>query len=305
MSNSQSSQVQLGKLPSQDWVERRVESLWGRAFRRFLRHKFAVAGIVVLFLLILSAIFAPIVAIQDPYKIDLANFRQAPSAAHWLGTDATGRDIYARLVFATRISLSVGLVSVTISVLIGTVLGAVAGYYGGWIDTIIMRVTDVFLCFPSLVIILVVVALLGPSIYNVMAVIGILSWPAVARLVRSQFLTIRGRDFVTAARCIGAYDRQIIFRHIFPSAISPIIVNATFGIAYAILTEAGLSFLGFGVQPPTASWGNMLLDAQSLTILESLPWLWAPPGFAILITVLVINFIGDGLRDALDPRMTL
>ncbi len=290
---------------SQDWTKRKVESLWSRALRRFLRHKLAVSGLIVLVLLMLSAIFAPIVAIQDPYKIDLAHFREAPSAAHWLGTDAAGRDVYARLVFATRISLSVGLVSVGISVLIGTLLGSVAGYYGGWVDTLLMRVTDIFLCFPSLVIILVVVALVGPSIYNVMAVIDLLSWPSVSRLVRGQFLSIRQVDFVTAARCIGSYDRYIIFRHIFPSALSPIVVNATFGIAYAILTEAGLSFLGLGVQPPTASWGNMLLDAQSLTILEGMPWLWAPPGFAILITVLVINFIGDGLRDAIDPRMVV
>ena len=290
---------------AENWASRREESLWGRALRRFLRHKLALGGTIVLVALILSAIFAPFVAGKDPYKIDLAHFREAPSAAHWLGTDAAGRDVYARLVYATRISLSVGLVSVGISVFIGTVLGAVAGYYGGWVDTLLMRITDIFLCFPSLVIILVVVALVGPSIYNVMAVIGLLSWPSVSRLVRGQFLSIRQVDFVTAARCLGAYDRQIIFKHIFPSALSPIIVNATFGIAYAILTEAGLSFLGLGVQPPTASWGNMLLDAQSLTILENMPWLWAPPGFAILITVLVINFIGDGLRDALDPRMTV
>jgi peptide/nickel transport system permease protein len=301
---AQSLQLQ-GAGAAENWASRREESLWGRALRRFLRHKLALGGTIVLVALILSAIFAPFVAGKDPYKIDLAHFREAPSAAHWLGTDAAGRDVYARLVYATRISLSVGLVSVGISVFIGTVLGAVAGYYGGWVDTLLMRITDIFLCFPSLVIILVVVALVGPSIYNVMAVIGLLSWPSVSRLVRGQFLSIRQVDFVTAARCLGAYDRQIIFKHIFPSALSPIIVNATFGIAYAILTEAGLSFLGLGVQPPTASWGNMLLDAQSLTILENMPWLWAPPGFAILITVLVINFIGDGLRDALDPRMTV
>jgi peptide/nickel transport system permease protein len=301
---AQSLQLQ-GAGAAENWASRREESLWGRALRRFLRHKLALGGTIVLVALILSAIFAPFVAGKDPYKIDLAHFREAPSAAHWLGTDAAGRDVYARLVYATRISLSVGLVSVGISVFIGTVLGAVAGYYGGWVDTLLMRITDIFLCFPSLVIILVVVALVGPSIYNVMAVIGLLSWPSVSRLVRGQFLSIRQVDFVTAARCLGAYDRQIIFKHIFPSALSPIIVNATFGIAYAILTEAGLSFLGLGVQTPTASWGNMLLDAQSLTILENMPWLWAPPGFAILITVLVINFIGDGLRDALDPRMTV
>jgi peptide/nickel transport system permease protein len=286
-------------------MNRKVESLWSKALRRFLRHRLALVGSIVLIILVLAAVFAPFVAGKDPYKIDLSHFRQGPSPAHWLGTDAAGRDVYARLVFAARVSLSVGLVSVTIYTFIGTVLGAIAGYYGGWVDTLIMRITDIFLCFPSLVIILVVVSLLGPSIYNVMAVIGLLSWPSVARLVRGQFLSIRSVDFVTAARCVGVYDRQIIFRHIFPNALSPIVVSATFGMAYAILTEAGLSFLGLGVQPPTASWGNMLLDAQSLTILESMPWLWAPAGFAILITVLAINLVGDGLRDALDPRMVV
>lgn len=286
-------------------AERRFESLWGRALSRYLRHKLAVAGSLILVLLILVAIFAPVVAGQDPYKIDLKNYQRPPSATHWLGTDIAGRDVYARLVFATRVSLSVGLVSVSISLLIGTIIGALGGYYGGWIDLLLMRLTDIFLCFPSLVIILVVVSLVGPSIYNVMAVIGLLSWPTIARLVRSEFLHLRTVDFVTAARCIGCRDSRLIFRHILPSAVSPIVVNATFGIAYAILTEAGLSFLGLGVQLPIASWGNMLLDAQSLTVLERMPWLWVPPGFAILITVLAINFIGDGLRDALDPRMTL
>ncbi len=192
-----------------------------------------------------------------------------------------------------------------IAVLIGTLLGALSGYYGGWVDNMIMRLTDIFLCFPSLVIILVVVALVGPSIYNVMVVIGLLSWTTVARLVRSKFLGLGSADYVTAARCIGCRDAHVIFRHILPNAVSPIVVNATFCIAYAILIEAGLSFLGLGVQPPTASWGNMLLAAQSLTVLERMPWLWVPPGFAILVTVLAINFVGDGLRDALDPTSTL
>jgi peptide/nickel transport system permease protein len=288
-----------------DWAERGGQSLWVQAFARFRRHKLATVSSVILVGLVLVAILAPLVAVQSPYKIDLRHARTPPSVEHWLGTDTRGRDVYARLVFASRVSLSVGLVSVSIATAIGTMIGAVAGYYGGWVDSLLMRVTDVFLCFPALVIILVVVALVGPSIYNVMAIIGLLSWTTLARLVRSQFLYLRGIDFVTAGRCIGCRDRQLIFRHILPNAVSPIVVNATFGIAYAILMEAGLSFLGLGVQPPTASWGNMLLDAQSLTVLESMPWLWAPPGFAILVTVLVINFVGDGLRDALDPHMTL
>jgi peptide/nickel transport system permease protein len=291
----------LGLQPDQS----RFETVWGRAFRRFCRHRLAVASVAVLFALVLVALLAPLVAGQDPYQIDLRQIRKPPSAAHWLGTDIDGRDIYARLVYATRVSLSVGLVSVIIAVAIGTLLGALSGYYGGWVDNVIMRLTDIFLCFPSLVIILVVVALLGPSIYNVMLVIGLLSWTTVARLVRSKFLGLGSVDYVTAARCVGCGDAHVIFRHILPNSVSPIVVNATFAIAYAILIEAGLSFLGLGVQPPTASWGNMLLAAQSLTVLERMPWLWVPPGFAILVTVLAINFIGDGLRDALDPTSTL
>jgi len=209
------------------------------------------------------------------------------------------------VTYGARVSLSVGLVSVSIIVSIALVLGSLSGYYGGWVDMLIMRMTDVIMVFPGLMLVLIVVSLLGPSIFNVMAVIGLLGWPGPTRLVRGQILSVWELDHVMAARCIGVRDRLIMFRHVLPNAVAPLIVSATFGVAGAILTEAGLSFLGLGVVPPQPSWGNMLTGAQSLTTLERHPWLWVPPGMAILLTVLAINFLGDGLRDALDPRMSL
>jgi peptide/nickel transport system permease protein len=198
----------------------------------------------------------------------------------------------------------VGIVAVGISVLISLILGTLSGYLGGPSDMIIMRITDVVMCIPSLILIITVVSIVGPSIYNVMAVIGILGWPSTTRLLRGQILSVRERDFIMAARCLGVPDRTIMIRHVLPNAISPVLVAATFGVAAAILTEAGLSFLGFGVLPPTPSWGNMLNAAKSISRLQQNPWFWMPPGFAILLTVLAINFVGDGLRDALDPRHT-
>ena len=278
---------------------RRRSGVW----QRFRRHRVAMVGLAILTLLTLAAIFAPAIAQQDPYRTQLSAIRKPPSAAHWLGGDSSGRDVWARLLYAGRVSLSVGLVAVGIYTLIGMLLGALAGYYGGWIDSLIMRVADIVLSFPSLIIIITVVSILGPSIYNVMLVIGLLGWPPIARILRGLFLSLRERDFVLAGRTIGSSNRRLIFKHLLPNALAPIIVAATFGIAAAILLEAGLSFLGLGVQPPTPSWGNMLTDAQSLTVLESMPWLWIPPGIMIALAVLSINFIGDGLRDALDPYL--
>jgi peptide/nickel transport system permease protein len=272
--------------------------------RRFRRHKLAVAGLVLVVLLVLVALLAPVIAPYNPNEIG-TEFQAPPSAAHVIGTDALGRDVLSRLIYGTRISLSVGVVSVSLYVAIGIILGAVAGYYGGIIDVIIMRISDMVMSFPSLMLILVVVSLIGPSIYNVMLVLGLLGWPQVTRIVRGEFLKLRGQDFVQAGRALGAPDARLIFRHLLPNALSPVLVAATFGTAVAILSEAALSFLGMGVQPPTASWGNMLTDAQSLSILESMPWLWVPAGGAIFLSVLCINFVGDGLRDALDPRLKL
>jgi peptide/nickel transport system permease protein len=272
-------------------------------WRRYKRHVPAMISSVVLLVLIVLAIFAPqITGGRDPYKSHLKDFRAPPSETFPLGTDTLGRDVFTRLVYASRVSLSVGLVAVSISLLIGTVLGLAAGYVGGTVDSFVMRFSDVVLSFPSLMIIIVIVSVVGPSIYNVMLVIGLLGWPTVARLVRGNVLSLREQDFVIAARSVGIPGSRIAFRHILPNTMAEVVVAGTFGVASAILIEAGLSFLGLGVQPPMASWGNMLIDAQSLTILESMPWLWVPPGLMIALSVLSINFIGDGLRDALDPR---
>jgi peptide/nickel transport system permease protein len=282
-----------------------IETPAARAWRRFRRHRLAITGLVALIVLAIMAIFAPFFTQYDPLAVDLYNRSQAPGGEHWLGTDRTGRDVWARTVYAGRVSLSVGLVAVAVSGTVGTLLGAVAGFYGGRVDNTLMRLTDVIMSFPPLIVILTVVAIIGPNIRNIMVVIGLLSWPPLGRLIRAQFLATKERDFVLAARCLGIPTRQIIFRHILPHAVAPLMVFVTFGMANAILLEAGLSFLGIGVPPPTPSWGNMLNQARSLEVLEQLPWAWVPPGIATIVAVTSINFIGDGLRDALDPRMRL
>lgn len=281
----------------------RPSTFRGMAWRRYRQHVPAMISSVVLLILLLAALFsAQITGGCDPYASNLQNFRAAPSAEFPLGTDTLGRDVFCRLIYASRVSLSVGLVAVSIYLVIGTALGLMAGYMGGVVDSAIMRLSDVILSFPLLMLIIVIVSVIGPSIYNVMLVIGLLGWPPVCRLVRANVLSIKQKEFVTAAHAAGVTGVRISLRHILPNTLSEVVVAGTFGVAAAILTEAGLSFLGLGVQPPMASWGNMLIDAQSLTILESMPWLWLPPGLMIALSVLSINFIGDGLRDALDPR---
>jgi peptide/nickel transport system permease protein len=209
------------------------------------------------------------------------------------------------LLFGARISLSVGVVAVSVYTALGLLIGSLAGYYGGWVDNWLMRLADVVMSFPSLVLIITVASVVGPSIYNVMLVIGLLGWPPIARIVRGMFLSLRKREFVLAAQASGVGSTRLIWRHLVPNVLAPVIVAATYGMASAILTEAGLSFLGLGVQPPEASWGNMLNAAQSISILETMPWLWVPPGVMIAITVLSLNFLGDGLRDALDPHQSM
>jgi peptide/nickel transport system permease protein len=272
-------------------------------WHRFRRHRVALVGALILLVLTAGAVAAPLVAANDPYKVDISAYRTGPTAGHPLGTDSSGRDVFSRLLYAGRVSLSVGLVAVAIYTLIGVTLGAFSGFYRGWLDACIMRLADIVLSFPALILIITVVSALGPSIYNIMIVIGLLGWPPIARIVRALFLSLREREFVLASRTVGVSNGRIIFRHMLPNALAPVIVAATFGMANAILLEAGLSFLGLGVQPPTPSWGNMLKDAQSLTVLESMPWLWIPPGTMIALAVLSINFIGDGLRDAFDPYL--
>ncbi len=270
---------------------------------RFLRHRLAVIALGIFVLIALSAIFAGTFAPYNPNKIDPTAFDEGPSAAHLLGTDQVGRDVLSRLIYGGQVSLSVGVVAVAIFMLIGVTLGAVTGYYGGWVDMLISRATDIILSFPSLMLILVLVSVLGPGLQNIMLVLGLLGWPQISRIVRAEFMRLRVQEFITAAQVVGVPTRRIILHHVMPNIMGPVLVGATFGVASSILSESGLSFLGLGVQPPSASWGQMLNAAQSLTILEQKPWLWIPPGAMILISVLCINFIGDGLRDALDPRL--
>ncbi|HEU4798037.1 MAG TPA: oligopeptide ABC transporter permease [bacterium] len=284
----------------------RPVTFWALAARRFLRHRLAVTSLAVMAVLAALAVGAPLVAPHSPTAIDSVAFQAAPSRAHPLGSDSVGRDVLSRLIYAARVSLTVGVLAVAMYVVIGTGVGAAAAYYGGGIDLLLSRIMDVMLSFPPLIIILFAVSVFGrPSIWNVIIVLGLLGWPALARLVRGQFLALRDLEFVLAARATGASDARVVIRHMLPNALAPVLVAATFGMANAILVEAALSFLGMGVQPPTPSWGNMLTDAQSLTVLERMPWLWVPPGFMILISVLSINFVGDGLRDALDPSLKL
>ena len=271
--------------------------------RRLLRHRMAMIGLVTITIIMLLAIFAPLVAPIGPYKQNLKHLSQPPDQTYMLGTDELGRDIWARLVYAGRVSGMVGLLATAVYMTIGTVLGLVSGFYGGTIDNVIQRITEVFMSLPSLILIITLVAIFGASIYNIILVIGFLSWPSVCRLVRGQVLSARELDYVTAARCLGGSDWRIIFRHVLPNVLAPVIVAATFGVAASILTETGLSFLGMGVRPPAPSWGNMITRATKVVVLEQRPWQWLPPGLMIGVCVLSINFIGDGLRDALDPRM--
>jgi len=258
-----------------------------------------VGGAIVLTMFLMAAAASLIDA--DPAAIDVSLRLLPPSWQHPLGTDDLGRSVLVRMLYGARISLLVGFLAVGISCAIGIVLGSLAGYYGRWIDTLIMRFVDIMLCFPTFFLILAVIAFLEPSIWNIMIVIGLTSWMGVARLVRAEFLSLRQRDFVLAAQALGASDLRLIFRHILPNALSPVLVSATLGVAGAILTESALSFLGIGVQPPTPSWGNMLITGKQT--LGSAWWLSVFPGLAILITVLGYNLLGEGVRDALDPRI--
>jgi ABC-type dipeptide/oligopeptide/nickel transport system permease subunit len=256
---------------------------------------------VVLFLIII-AIAAPLVARHDPVRIDLINQLSPPSAEHWMGTDIQGRDVWARLVYGARISLSVGIVSQIIALLIGVTLGLIAGFYGGWIDELVMRLADITLAFPTLLLLIAMVAALQPSLGVVFVTIGVVGWAGMARLVRGQVLVVRQLEYVQASRALGGRDGRIITRHVLPGVLAPVIIAATLGIAGAIIAESSLSFLGLGVQPPTPSWGSMIADGRDLSQLRHAPWTSVFPGIAIGAAVLGFNMLGDALRDALDPR---
>jgi len=272
----------------------------GQFWRTFRRNQLACAGAVVVGALVVIAILAPALAPWDPNKPDMKRILEAPSSKHWLGTDQIGRDVLSRLLYGSRISLAVGFVSVGIATLIGVLLGAGAGYHGGVVDGGIMRLVDLMLVFPRFFLLLAVLAFLKPSIWTIMAVIGMTGWMGVTRLVRAEFLALREREFVIWSESIGAGALRVIFKHILPNALAPVLVASTLAVGDVILIEAGLSFLGLGIRPPTPSWGAMILDARST--LFTAPWTGAFPGLAIVITVVAVNLVGESLRDALDPR---
>ena len=269
-------------------------------FKKALSNPLALAGFIIIILIFLLAMLAPFIAPYDPNDINVKAILVGPSLQHWMGTDGLGRDVLSRMLHGGRISLLVGLVAVGISTAIGILLGAIAGFYRGWIDVIIMRLVDVMLSIPSFFLILAVIAFLTPSIINIMIVIGLTSWMGVTRLVRAEFLSLCEREYVLASRTLGARDYRLIFTHLLPNSLTPIIVSAVLGVAGAVLMESGLSFLGLGVQAPQASWGNILTDGKEY--IQFAWWLSLFPGLAILITVLGYNLLGEGLRDALDPR---
>lgn len=270
--------------------------------KRFMKNKLAMFGLIVLVVLILVSILAPLLTKQTTSSIDLYNLSSKPSAEHLLGTDDLGRDVFARLVYGGRVSLGVGIIATLIQVIIGIIVGSIAGYFGGIVDSILMRIVDIVMCFPFFIMAITLAALVGPSVINLIIIIAVLTWTDIARIVRAEVLSVKKREFIEAADALGLNHFQIIVKHILPNVLSPILVAATLGIASAILTEAGLSFLGMGVKPPTPSWGNMLSAAQNMRVLKNQWWLWMPPGLMIFLTVLSINFLGDGLRDALDPK---
>jgi peptide/nickel transport system permease protein len=274
---------------------------YGIFWPRFRQNGFAVAGGVVVAVLFLMSFLAPYITPYDPSSIDAYHVLMPPSSLHWMGTDELGRDVFTRVIYGARISLKVGFVAVGIAMVIGTMTGLLAGYYGRWVDALLMRLVDIMLCFPTFFLILAVIAMLEPSIWYIMLVIGATGWMGVARLVRAEVLSIRERDFILAARAIGASDIRIILRHILPNAMAPVLVAATLGVAGAILTESALSFLGIGVQPPTPSWGNILTSGKDY--IGFAWWLSLYPGLAILVTVLAYNLLGEGIRDAIDPRL--
>lgn len=265
-----------------------------------LANPLAKAGFIMIVIVFSLTLLAPWIAPYEPNAIDVKSILLGPSWAHWMGTDGLGRDVLSRMLYGGQISLRVGFVAVGISTVIGVVLGALAGYYRGWIDTIIMRAVDLMLSIPSFFLILAVIAFLTPSITNIMIVIGLTSWMGVTRLVRAEIMSLSQREFVQAAKSLGANDARLIFIHLLPNSLTPIIVSAVLGVASAVLLESGLSFLGLGVQAPQASWGNILTDGKEY--IQFAWWLSLYPGLAILITVLGYNLLGEGLRDALDPR---
>jgi len=291
-------------------LETKTSSLWKQNLRHFKKNKFALGGFFFIVFMLLFSFVGPLVSPYLPDKLDALMINTPPNFTHWMGTDQLGRDILTRLMFGGRISLTIGIASMTLSVIIGTIMGAISGFYGGIIDNIIMRFADILMSIPSLPLLIILSALMSEwkipqqyRLYIVMLMLSLVGWPGLARLIRGQILSLKEQSFMDAAEVLGLSDRTKIFSHLIPNTIPLLIVIATLGVAGAILTESALSFLGLGVTPPTASWGNMIDAANSFMDFQKRPWLWIPPGAALLLTVISINLMGDGLRDALDPKM--
>ncbi|MCG2769135.1 MAG: ABC transporter permease [Anaerolineae bacterium] len=278
-------------------------SLVKDAIQRLFRDKLAIAGMVIIGVLLLMALLAPLVAPYDPIIQEILKRRQAPSSEHWMGLDDLGRDILSRIIFGSRFSLQVGVVSVSLAILVGAIIGAAAGYLGGWVDTVVMRLMDIMLAFPALLLAIAIVTILGPGLLNMLYAIAIVSIPAYARIVRASVLTVKEHDYILAGRSIGVPPLRLLFRNVFPNCLTPLIVQGTLGIGTAILDAAGLSFLGLGAQPPKPEWGAML--GQGRYSMFTAPHIVVFPGIAIMLTVLGFNLLGDGLRDALDPRLRI
>ncbi|WP_096438077.1 oligopeptide ABC transporter permease [Alteribacter populi] len=273
------------------------------AMRRFLRNKLAIVGLLILAFFVIVAIFADVIAPHSPTEHNYYNIEAKASSDHWLGTDSSGRDNFSRLVYGSRISLTIGFFAMLFTVLLGVTLGSLAGYYGKKIDSLIMRATDLMMILPFLLLVLTIIAIVEKiNIFIFVTIIALTTWPNLTRIIRATFLSLREKEFILGARSIGASDARIIFKHFLPNAVGPIIVNATLMMALMIIIESALSFIGFGIPQPTPTWGNMITEANNLRILENNWESWLPPGIAILLTVLAINFIGDGLRDAFDPK---
>ncbi|MBP8614550.1 MAG: ABC transporter permease [Firmicutes bacterium] len=293
------------ELDEDEFFSSNIESWWKVVWKRFRRHKLALFGVFIIAVFAFLAAFAPVIARSDPAELHLEVIENGqpvpPSTEFWFGTDALGRDYFARTIYGGRISLLVGVVSAGISLLIGVPLGCLAGYYGGLVDTIISRLIDILLSIPTFFLILTVNAILKPNIFNVMVILGIFGWMGTARLVRAEILKLKEQDFIQAARSLGLGNARIVFSHLLPNVLGPVIVSATLSVAQAIVTESSLSYMGLGVQEPVPSWGSMLRASQQYIV--KAPWLAIIPGAMISLVVLGLNFIGDGLRDAIDPRM--
>ena len=271
--------------------------------KNFKKHKLACFGLGFIIVEVLVVVFLPILLGLDPYSVDNTGFNQAPSSAHWLGTDDIGRDMFARLLYGGRTSLLVGICSTAISILIGLPLGVLAGYYRGIMETIVMRGCDIFMSVPTMVLILVIVAVFEPSVVTIIVVIGITGWTGVAKLLYGNVLSVRNKEYIEAAKAIGTKDSTIIIKYVLPNSIAPLWMSMAFRISQAIITESSLSFLGAGIQPPGASWGNIIYAAQNLVVLTKRWWIWIPAGVMLMVTVISINLVGEGIRDALDPKM--